>query len=112
MKIAARSRLFGSERRTEILLAIGLLEETYARELARLLGAPLVSVQRVVDALDRESVVATRLVGRLRRITLNPRFFAQRELTALILRLAKADAALVEAVESLRRSPRKRGKPL
>lgn len=112
MKIGARGRLFGSERRTEILLAIGLLEETYARELARLLGAPLVTVQRVVDSLDRESIVSTRLVGRLRRITLNPRYFARRELAALLLRLAKADAALVAAVESLRRSPRKRGKPL
>lgn len=105
-------RLFGSRRRTEVLLAIALLEETYARELARVLGAPLISVQRIVDALDIEGIIATRLAGRLRRITLNPRYFAGKEIETLLRRLALADQPLVDAAGAIRRRPRRKGKPL
>jgi hypothetical protein len=105
-------RLFGSRRRTEVLLATALLEETYARELARVLGAPLISVQRIVDALDVAGVFATRLTGRLRRITLNPRYFAVKELEMLLRRLALADQPLVDAVGAIRRRSRRKGKPL
>ena len=112
MRIGSRPRLFGSERRTQVLVAVGMLQETYPRELARVLGAPLLSVQRIVDALEAEGVLATRLSGRERRIRLNPRYFALRELQALILRLARADQHTSAAVEQLRRSPRKRGKSL
>ncbi|HEY5257902.1 MAG TPA: hypothetical protein VIJ12_05920 [Candidatus Baltobacteraceae bacterium] len=106
------SRLFGSVRRTEVLMGIALLEETYARELARVLEAPLLSVQRIVDALDREGIVATRLIGRQRRVTLNPRYFARKELEPVLRRLAQGDQRLLDAVGSMRRRPRRKGKPL
>jgi hypothetical protein len=106
------SRLFGSARRTEVLMGIALLEETYARELARVLAAPLLSVQRIVEALDREGAVATRLVGQQRRVTLNPKYFARKELAALLRRLALGDQRLLDAVGSMRRRPRRKGKPL
>lgn len=111
-RASRKLRLFGSERRTEVLLAIALLEESYARELARTLRAPLLSVQRILDALEMEGIVAIRTSGRERRVTLNPRFFALAELRTLLLRLSEGDADLTEAVYSLRRSPRKKGKPL
>lgn len=107
-----RLKLFGSRRRTEVLLGVALLGETYARELARLLNAPLLSVQRVVDALDEEGVVAVRSFGKERRVTLNPRFFAIAELRALLLRLAEGETEIQQAVSSLRRSPRRKGKEL
>jgi hypothetical protein len=44
--------------------------------------------------------------------TLNPRFFAKRELQALLLRLANADTELQRAVAELRRRPRRTGKPV
>jgi len=106
------SRLFGSARRTEVLLGIALLEETYARELARVLEAPLLSVQRIVDALDREGVVATRLIGQQRRVTLNPKYFARKELEQLLRRLALSDPRLLDVIGSMRRRPRRKGKPL
>ncbi len=39
--------------------AIALLDEMYAREIARLIDAPLISVQRIVDALERDEIVVT-----------------------------------------------------
>ncbi len=108
----AGASLLGSARRTEILQAIALLDETYARELARLLGAPLLSVQRIVDALERDGVVVTRLVGVERRVTFNPRFYAVNELKALLLRLSDRNERLGEAVYGLRRRPRRKGKAL
>lgn len=107
-----RLKLFGSRRRTEVLLAVALLGETYSRELARLLDAPLLSVQRVVDALDEEGILAVRTVGRGRLVTLNPRFFAVAELRALLSRLADGEMEIQAAVSSLRRSPRRKGKDL
>ncbi len=71
--------MFGSRRRTEVLILTALLGETYPTELARLLGAPLYSVQTIVDALDREGVVATRLIGRSRQVSLDPRYYCQKE---------------------------------
>jgi DNA-binding transcriptional ArsR family regulator len=112
MQVIAGSKLFGTARRTEVLKALGVLEETYARELARLLGAPLLTVQRLIDALERDGVVVTRRIGNERRISFNPRFFAVRELRALLFRMAQTDDRIVEAVRSLRRRPRRKGKPL
>lgn len=89
-----------------------LLGETYPTELARLLEAPLYSVQTIVDALDREGVMATRLVGHSRRVSLDPRYFAFRELRELLLRLAEAAPELREAAARRRSRPRRAGKPL
>ncbi len=107
-----KSRLFGTQRRTEVLTATALLGESYPRELARVLNAPLFSVQRAVDALEVEGVIAGRLIGRERRVTLNPRYFAINELKPLLARLAQVDGQLRSAAESLRRRPRKRGKAI
>ncbi len=110
--IGAKSRVLGSRRRTEVLVCIALLEETYAREVARVLKAPLLSVQRIVDALETDGVLAIRTSGRERRITLNPHYFAFSELRSLLLRLSLADPDVAGAVEALRRIPRKKGKPV
>lgn len=112
MRIGGGLKVFGTERRTQVLLAVCLLEETYPRELARMMDAPLISVQRVVDALESEGLIGTRLSGGTRRIRLNPRYFAYEELRQLLGRLAKVRSPLIDAIESLRRSPRKRGKRL
>lgn len=109
---SGETRLLGSRRRTEILVTIALLGETFPAELARLLDAPLFSVQTIVAALDREGVVATRLSGRARIVSLDPRYFAFRELKALLLKLAEAEPALRAAALGRRSRPRRAGKPL
>lgn len=110
MRVGVVSKVFGTEQRTEVLVAIRLLEETYARELARLLERPLLTVQRIVDALEIEGIIAIRLSGRERRIRLNPRYFAIEELRPLLLRLGQAGFPFVERIDAMRRGPRKKGK--
>ena len=91
---------------------IALLGETFPTELARLLNAPLYSVQTIVAGLEREGVVATRLSGRARVVSLDPRYFAHREIKVLLLRLAEAEPELRAAAATRRSRPRRAGKPL
>jgi len=105
-------KLFGTRRRTEVLILVALLGETYPTELARLLGAPLYSIQTIVDALDRDGILATRLLGNTRRVDLDPRYFAFKELRQLLLRIAEAEPGLRAAATQRRSRPRRLGKPL
>ena len=56
MKVKASSP-FGGETRTRLLVALRLLDESYPRELARLLGVSLSSVQQAVRGLERDGLV-------------------------------------------------------
>jgi DNA-binding transcriptional ArsR family regulator len=103
--------LFGSRNRTSVLVAIRLLEETYPSELAALLGIGLFVVQRVLESLEREAVIVSRLLGRTRRVALNPRYFAQKELAALLWKMGQYDLELQRKLGAKRRRPRRPGKP-
>ena len=103
---------FGSQTRTRVLLALSLLEETNARELARVLEVSVSVLQKAILGLERDGLVAARKVGRTRVITLNPRYFARRELVALLDRLAEPEDRLRAAVAKLRKRPRRSGKRL
>lgn len=105
-------KLMGSRRRTELLILLALLGESYPAELARLLSAKLYSVQTIVAELEREGVLASGLVGGVRRTELDPRYFANRELKSLLLRLAEAEPELREAARQRRSRPRREGKAL
>ena len=106
------TKLFGSRRKTEVIILVALLGDTYPTEIARLLGAPLYSVQTIVDSLDQEGVLATRLTGNQRRVSLDPRYFAYKEIQALLLRLAEAEPKLNGIAAGRRSRPRRSGKPL
>lgn len=103
---------FGSRTRTRVLLALRLLSESYPRELARLLTLPLTGVQRALQSLELDGLVAARAVGRTRVYRLEPRYFGYRELQQFLLRLTEPDVDLRARVASLRRRPRRSGKPL
>lgn len=103
---------FGSATRTRTLIALRLLEESYARELARVLKSPLSTVQQAIASLERDGLVAVRAVGRTRVARIDPRYFARTELLEYLRRLSESDRALREAVSDLRRRPRRTGKPL
>ena len=105
-------QLFGSRRRTSILLLLGLLEESYPSELARLLDAPIFSVQTIVDNLEAEGVIVTRRLGRTRRLELNPRYPAAADLKALLEKLGRLDKEVREAAARKRARPRRAGKLL
>lgn len=110
--LVVSSSPFGSRTRSRILIALYLLGESYPRELARLLGVHLNSVQTALRSLERDGLVATRTAGRTRLARLDPRYFAAAELRPLLARLAETDRVLTLAVAGLRRRPRRSGKPL
>jgi DNA-binding transcriptional ArsR family regulator len=112
MRVKSTTSPFGSSARTSVLVALRLLEEGYARELARLLEMPLSVVQRALRSLEADGLVAARAAGRTRLFRLDPRYFARVELAALLLRLVDAYPELKRRVETERRRPRKSGKPL
>jgi DNA-binding PadR family transcriptional regulator len=105
-------RLFGSSLRTGILVLTALLQESYPAELAALLRAEPRSIIRFLDDLERDGVLATRLYGRQRRVTLNPNYYAYTELKALLDRIARDNRDYIAIVSSQRRRPRRHGKPL
>ena len=105
-------KLFGSPTRTRIAVMAVALRETYPRELARLAGVPLISVQRIVDDLEREGILTSRLSGNQRRVNVNSEWIASRELRALALRLAETIPDIRAALDGERRRPRRRGKPV
>jgi DNA-binding IclR family transcriptional regulator len=112
MDDGAPTKLLGSRRRTEVLVLTALLGDTYPTEIARLLGAPLYSIQSILNGLDREGIVAVRRMGNQLRISLDPRFFAFKELRALLLRLAEAEPELRKIAAGRRSRPRRSGQPL
>lgn len=103
-------RLFGSALRTDVLLGVARLGETYSAELAGLLSRRPIEIQRAVASLERAGVVASRKRGNLRLVTLDPRFPAARELLALLLRLSESPH--YGDRWTVRRRPRALGKPL
>ena len=111
MKVGSSSP-FGGSTRTRLLVALRLLDESYPRELARLLAVSLSSVQQAVRSLERDGLVAVRTMGRTRRARIDPRYCARRELLAYLGRLAEADPSLAKIVAAHRRRPRRTGKPL
>jgi len=112
MVVKSTSSPFGSQSRTRVLLALRLLADSYPRELARVLELPLLSVQRALQGLELDGLVAGRSAGRTRLYRLNPRYFASDALQQFLLRLSEPELELRRRVESLRRRPRRAGKPL
>ncbi|MEO8198302.1 MAG: winged helix-turn-helix domain-containing protein [Thermoanaerobaculia bacterium] len=102
---------FGGRTRTRVLLALNLLETSFARELARLLAAPVSGVRQALASLERDGLVAGRLVGKTRIVQIDPGYFARRELGSYLARLAEAAPELRSAASRLRRRPRAAGKP-
>lgn len=110
--LVSRSSPFGGQVRTLVLLALVLLEESFPRELARLLEVSLNGVQQALRRLEVDGLVAARAAGRTRLYRLNPRYFAARELGQYLKRLANVESGLLERTAKLRRRPRRAGKPL
>lgn len=104
--------VFGTGVRTKTLVAISILDETHAPELARLLGVGVTTVRNSLDTLEQAGLVVGRMEGNTRRVRLNPRFRASTELKALLDKLAVGDAALLASIADLRRRPRRTAKTL
>jgi predicted transcriptional regulator len=101
--------IFGSEVRTRLLLLVAVLDETYPAELSKYAGTPISSIQRTLDLLERENLIATRQLV-VRRVRLNPTYPAAKELRALLLRIAEGYPQYRMIRDSIRRRPRRRNK--
>ena len=104
--------LFGSRTRTRILIYLALAEESYVAEMASALGDSKLTIQRILRALEDLGVVASRLRGRVRLVSLDKTWYAAAELRALLQRMSAADEDALTAAASVRRRPRRPGKPL
>ena len=104
--------VFGTGIRTKSLVAISVLGETHAPELARLLGVGTTTVRNALDTLEQAGLVVGTLEGNTRRVRLNPGFRAYQQLDALLSQLARGDDALLLRISDLRRRPRRSGKSL
>ncbi len=104
--------LFGSRARYELLLGVGLLEESHLSELSRLLARPYRSVYTMVESLENAGVLSTKLVGNARMVSLNPRYFAAGELKALLDKLIRKEPELQDQLSQARRRSRRIGKPI
>jgi predicted transcriptional regulator len=110
--VILRSNPFGGVARTRVLIALQLVEESYPRELARVLGSSLSGVQSALRGLERDGIVAGRAFGRMRLYGFEPRYFALRELRTYLTRLASTEPSIERRVANLRRRPRRSGKPM
>lgn len=112
MASAHQDSLFGTATRTNILMAIHLLQETHASEIAQALNLSLSTVQKAVDGLEVAGLVAGVRIGRERRVTLNPRYFALADLKILLDSVSTQDVGLHQKLATIRRRPRRAGKAI
>jgi len=107
------SGLFGNETAAKVLLYLQQLESGYPRGIAQGLQIPLSQVQRQLERLEREGVLASRVIGKTRLYQWNPRCGYLDQLRELLARgIEMLPKEIREAFVSERRRPRRRGKPL
>ncbi len=109
---SSSSKLFGSSTRTAVLVLLRLLDESYTAEIAKMLGVGASAIKKIVDALELESIIVGRSVGRTRVLALNPRYVAAAELKALLWKLGERDFKLQKLAGTKRRRPRRAGKAI
>lgn len=104
--------LLGSLSRERVLVFISARDEGYAREIACFFKTDLDPIQKQLEKLEFGGVLISRMVGRTRLYTFNPRYPFLAELKAL-LEKALAFYPEDEREELLmnRRRPRRSGKP-
>jgi len=105
--------LFGSANKEKVLLYIYAREEGYPRELAKYYGIDLNTIQNQFEKLEFGGVLYSRMVGRTRLYTFNPRFVFLDELKKMLEKaLSFYSEEERERLLITRRRPRRKGKPL
>lgn len=105
--------LFGNATAEKVLLFLQNYGEGYARSMAATFELPLLSVQRQLQRLEAGGVLVSKLVGRTRVFTLNPRYYFAPELSSLLEKALEAQPAEATARYYRRRNrPRRSGKSL
>jgi len=105
--------LLGSINKERVLFFINARGEGYAREIARFFATDLTPIQRQLDVLERGGILASRLAGRTRLYTFDPRYPLLAELTAFLVKaLSFYPQEERDRLLMSRQRPRRGGKPL
>jgi hypothetical protein len=105
--------LFGSVNKERVLFFISARGEGYARDIARFFATDLTPVQGQLDTLERGGILASRLAGRTRLYTFDPRYPLLTELKAFLAKaLSFYPREEQERLVAARQRPRRAGKPL
>jgi DNA-binding transcriptional ArsR family regulator len=105
--------LLGSTNAERALLFVSARSEGYASEIARFYDTDLYGIQKQMDRLENGGVLVSRQVGRTRLYSLNPRYAFLPELKALLEKAQTFYPAEEQArLTTVRRRPRRKGKPL
>jgi hypothetical protein len=76
--------ILGSLSSERVLLYLLVREEGYAREIARFYETDLDPIQKQLDKLELGNVLVSRMVGRTRLFSFNPRYSFLEELKGLL----------------------------
>ncbi|MBP7843922.1 MAG: ArsR family transcriptional regulator [Proteobacteria bacterium] len=107
------SGLFGNESAPKVLLYLENYSSGYPLGIAQTFKVPVSQIQRQLERFELEGVLSSRLIGKTRVYTWNPRCIYLKDLRSL---LKKAIAVLpeheIEKYFRQRQRPRRSGKPL
>ncbi len=105
--------LLGSISGERILLYLFARGEGYAREIARFYNTDLTPIQRSLEKYETNGLLSSRLVGKTRLYSFNPRYAFKPEIENLLKKaLTFCPPGEREALMMNRRRPRRAGKPL
>jgi hypothetical protein len=105
--------LFGNSIVEKILFYLNTYGEGYPLGMARTFGVPVNRIQQQLKRLEGGGILVSRLFGKVRLYTLNPRYPFLKELAALISRAFEfVPESEKEAYYRMRTRPRRVGKPL
>ena len=104
--------LLGSVNRERVLLFLYARGEGYPREIARFFQTDLDPIRKQLEKLEAGGVLYSRLAGRTRLYSFNPRYPFLPELEGLLKKaLSYYPPNIQEEILMDRRRPRRRGKP-
>jgi hypothetical protein len=95
-----------------VLKLLGLLERSHPRQMAEILDEDLSMVQRAVDDLERDGVLASHRAGRTRLFEVNRTYQHYAPVRDLLTRMGQGDPEIVEAAQRVRQRPRRARKEL
>jgi hypothetical protein len=105
--------ILGSVSSERVLLFIFAKGEGYPREIARFNNTALDPIQKQLEKLEAGGILSSRLVGRTRLYSFNPRYPFLEELKNLLKKaLSFYPSQEQEELIMDRRRPRRQGKPL
>jgi len=105
--------LFGNPVIERIFFTLLVYNESYPLGLAKTFNEPVNRFQQQLKRLEEGGIIVSRLIGRVRIYTFNPRYTFIKELKALISRAYEfVPETEKERFYSKRTRPRRAGKPL